>query len=27
MLTKVLDQELAPDRINVNAIAPGVVRT
>jgi NAD(P)-dependent dehydrogenase (short-subunit alcohol dehydrogenase family) len=27
MLTKVLAQELAPDRINVNAIAPGVVRT
>jgi NAD(P)-dependent dehydrogenase (short-subunit alcohol dehydrogenase family) len=27
MLTKVLAQELAPDRINVNAVAPGVVRT
>jgi NAD(P)-dependent dehydrogenase (short-subunit alcohol dehydrogenase family) len=27
MLTRVLAQELAPDRINVNAIAPGVVRT
>ena len=27
MLTKVLAQELAPDRINVNAIAPGVVKT
>lgn len=27
MLTKVLAQELALDRINVNAIAPGVVRT
>jgi NAD(P)-dependent dehydrogenase (short-subunit alcohol dehydrogenase family) len=27
MLTKVLAQELAQDRINVNAIAPGVVRT
>ena len=27
MLTKVLAQELAPDHINVNAVAPGVVRT
>lgn len=27
MLTKVLAQELAPDRINVNGVAPGVVRT
>lgn len=27
MLTKVLAQELAPDRINVNAVAPSVVRT
>jgi NAD(P)-dependent dehydrogenase (short-subunit alcohol dehydrogenase family) len=27
MLTKVLAQELAPDHINVNAIAPGVVKT
>ncbi|PKN65510.1 MAG: short-chain dehydrogenase [Deltaproteobacteria bacterium HGW-Deltaproteobacteria-15] len=27
MLTKVLAQELAPDRINVNAVAPSVVKT
>lgn len=27
MLTRVLAQELAPDHINVNAVAPGVVRT
>ena len=27
MLTKVLAQELAPDHINVNAVAPSVVRT
>jgi NAD(P)-dependent dehydrogenase (short-subunit alcohol dehydrogenase family) len=27
MLTKVLAQELAVDRINVNAVAPGMVRT
>lgn len=27
MLTKVLAVELAPDRINVNAVAPCVVRT
>lgn len=27
MLTKVLAAELAPDHINVNAVAPGMVKT
>jgi NAD(P)-dependent dehydrogenase (short-subunit alcohol dehydrogenase family) len=27
MLTKVLAVELAPDNINVNAVAPGMIRT